>query len=348
MSLFAEIYKQLGSFTLDIKLEAENEVLGLLGASGCGKSMTLRCIAGIVKPDHGRIVLNGRVLFDSEERINLSPQQRGVGLMFQSYALFPNMTVAQNIAAGVKDKEKQPELVHKFCSLLQLDGMENRLPHQLSGGQQQRVALARMMASEPGLLMLDEPFSALDGQLRHTIEPEFAAALDAFEGAVLYVSHSISEIYRYCGRTAVMTDGRVVECAPTGQLFAQPSFVETARLLCCKNISPLTEIAGEYATASAWNMRLRFARPLDGCCQAGIHDDDLYFCDKAGENCFAAVVEQVYDRPRKAVVQVRLPGAREPLRVSCGRETAGRVSKMGTVYVCFPMEKLLPLREKER
>ena len=202
MSLFAEIYKQLGSFTLDIKLEAENEVLGLLGASGCGKSMTLRCIAGIVKPDHGRIVLNGRVLFDSEERINLSPQQRGVGLMFQSYALFPNMTVAQNIAAGVKDKAKQPELVRKFCSLLQLDGMENRLPHQLSGGQQQRVALARMMASEPGLLMLDEPFSALDGQLRHTIEPEFAAALDAFEGAVLYVSHSISEIYRYCGRSS--------------------------------------------------------------------------------------------------------------------------------------------------
>ena len=139
MSLFVEIEKQLGNFHLDVRFQAETETLALLGASGCGKSMTLKCIAGIMTPDRGRIVLNGRVLFDSEARIDLPPQQRRVGYLFQNYALFPTMTVEKNILCGIRSGSKAEkaaalaDTVRRFW----LEGLEHHYPAQLSGGQQQ-------------------------------------------------------------------------------------------------------------------------------------------------------------------------------------------------------------------
>ena len=139
MSLFVDIEKDLGSFHLKVSLETDGGITGLLGASGCGKSMTLRCIAGVETPARGRIVLDGRTLFDSEQRINLPPQQRGVGYLFQSYALFPTMTVRQNLLAGLhreKDKARKQTLYRQAVELLGLAGLEQRRPAELSGGQQ--------------------------------------------------------------------------------------------------------------------------------------------------------------------------------------------------------------------
>ena len=161
MSLEVDIKKHLSSFDLDISLTAGNETLGFLGASGCGKSFTLRCIAGVETPDEGRIVVNDKVFFDSEKKINLSPQERKTALLFQNYQLFPNLSVAENVAAGMDpkmDKEERAELVHKYLALFGLAGFEKRYPMRLSGGQQQRVALARMLAARPKILMFDEPF----------------------------------------------------------------------------------------------------------------------------------------------------------------------------------------------
>ena len=180
MSLEVNIEKKLNGFTLRSEFTAGDTATALLGASGCGKSMTLRCIAGIVKPDMGRIVLDGRVLFDSEQHIDLPPQQRGVGLLFQNYALFPNMTVEQNILCGLKaekDKAARKARCEEMLRAMRLEELASRRPAELSGGQQQRTALARILVGKPKILMLDEPFSALDSYLREEVEGEVGALL---------------------------------------------------------------------------------------------------------------------------------------------------------------------------
>ena len=151
--------------------------------------MTLKCIAGIEKPDRGTITLDGRVLFDSEKHINLTPQQRRVGYPFQQYALFPNMTAAQNILCVIRtgSRTEKKETLAALLRTFRLEGLEKKLPAQLSGGQQQRVALARILASEPQAILLDEPFSALDSYLKW--ELELGDLLGAFDGPILWVSH---------------------------------------------------------------------------------------------------------------------------------------------------------------
>lgn len=200
MSLQMDFRKSLGDFSLDVSVEAGTETLGFLGASGCGKSLTMRCIAGIETPDEGRIVVNGTVYFDSAAKINLSPQQRKTALLFQNYMLFPNMTIEQNVAAGIPktvSKGDRDAIVATELKRFSLEGFSKRYPAQLSGGQQQRVALARMLAARPGILMLDEPFSALDSHLKSVLEQNLVDLFEAFEGTILYVSHDIDEALRF-------------------------------------------------------------------------------------------------------------------------------------------------------
>ena len=211
MALLVDIEKRLGDFRLDVKLEVGNEVLGLVGNSGCGKSLTLRCIAGIEKPDRGRIVLDGVTLFDSEKHVNLTPQKRHTGLMFQNYALFPNMTVRQNIRAGtLRDRQTEQERDRKVNDIMDsfgLSALAQHYPRQLSGGQQQRTALARILVSEPWILMLDEPFSALDSELKFRMEREVREVIDRFGKTTLLVSHDRGEAYRLCSRIAMVHEG---------------------------------------------------------------------------------------------------------------------------------------------
>ena len=212
MALSVSIKKRLRTFTLDVNVQVErpSEVLGLLGASGCGKSMTLKCIAGIERPDSGRIVLGDRVLFDSAQRIDLPPQERRVGYLFQNYALFPNMTVLQNVMCGARggSKAERRSCAERQIAAMRLQGLEGARPAELSGGQQQRCAMARILANDPEVILLDEPFSALDGYLRWQLELELSDTLRSFPGGTVFVSHNRDEVYRMCDTVCVLSDGR--------------------------------------------------------------------------------------------------------------------------------------------
>ena len=186
MELEVKIRKKLRGFDLAVEFSVRDEVLALLGASGCGKSMTLKCIAGIEKPDEGRILLNGRTLFDSEKGVNLAPQKRRVGYLFQDYALFPNMTVAENITFSARGtKEEKRKLLERELARFSLAGLENSYPKELSGGQNTRLALAKMLLEKPDLLVLDEPTNHLDVDAKE----ELKRALKAYKGSILLICH---------------------------------------------------------------------------------------------------------------------------------------------------------------
>ena len=257
MSLVVDIEKKLGSFTLHTQFETDSGTMALLGASGCGKSVTLKCIAGIMTPDKGRIVLDGETLFDSEQRIDLMPQQRRVGYLFQQYALFPNMTVSQNIQCGIRtgsrgEKQRQAaEQMRRF----RLEGLEKKYPAQLSGGQQQRVALARILASEPRAILLDEPFSALDSYLKWNLELELAELLSGFGGPILWVSHDLGECCRNCRRVCVMENGVSAPVTDMDTLLRHPATQSAARLTGCRNFLPAHRCAGGVSV-DGWNIVL--------------------------------------------------------------------------------------------
>jgi molybdate transport system ATP-binding protein len=261
--LKVDITKKLNNFTLKVAFSAGHETLAVLGPSGCGKSMTLKCIAGVETPDEGYIELNGRVLFDKRKKINLPPQQRRVGYLFQNYALFPNMTVEQNIAAAIQGaKQTKKELVEEKIKAFYLEGLEKVYPGQLSGGQQQRVALARLMAQNPEILMLDEPFSALDNYLRWQLEQEVAEILQRYRKPVLLVSHNLKEVYRLCDRVAVLNNGKLEAIALKQELFQIPRTVTAARLVGYKNISRIERLGEKRVKAIDWGVELDLKRPV--------------------------------------------------------------------------------------
>jgi len=307
MALLVDMEKKLGDFHLKVQFEAGDETLALLGASGCGKSLTLRCIAGIEKPDQGRIVLDGVTLFDSERRINLTPQQRHTGLMFQNYALFPNMTVAQNIRAGArreKDTAKRERTVTETMESFQLTELAEHYPHQLSGGQQQRVALARMLVSDPGILLLDEPFSALDSHLRYHLEQEVLQVIRKFGKTVLLVSHDRHEVYRMADSIAILDRGRVDTVGPKEAVYSDPKTTAGAILTGCKNISRARVLDESHVYASDWDMTLTV--PVKGRRVTAVGIRSHAIAHGAGENPFSCAVTEVNANPFSLTTQVRL------------------------------------------
>ena len=301
MSLEVNIEKKLDGFTLRAAFTAGNTSTALLGASGCGKSMTLRCIAGIVKPDRGRIVLDGRVLFDSAQHIDLPPQQRGVGLLFQNYALFPNMTVEQNILCGLKT-EKDPAARRAACAemlrAMRLETLAKRYPAQLSGGQQQRAALARILVGKPRILMLDEPFSALDSYLREEVEGEVGSLLANFAGTALLVTHNRDEAYRLCKEMIVLNEGQVLRAGKTKEVFADPQSVAAARLTGCKNILPCTPLDSRTVRLDGWGTTLRLTLPVPaGCTAVGIRAHDFAPCAPAAPNALPVQLNSTSENP---------------------------------------------------
>ncbi len=223
--LKVKIKKQLDNVVLDIDFETNDEILGLIGASGSGKSMTLKCIAGIEKPDEGIIKLNDRVLFDSERKINLRPQDRKIGYLFQNYALFPQMTVRKNIQVSVNKKYNDADKdskINEIINLLNLKGLEKRYPNELSGGQQQRVAFARIIVNEPDFLLLDEPFSALDAFLRWNIAKELKDIIKKLNKSAIFVTHNVNEVYYLCKNAIVLDKGKEIERNSVKDLIDNP------------------------------------------------------------------------------------------------------------------------------
>ena len=299
MSLEVDIKKRFGTFELDVQLQAGSETLGLLGASGCGKSLTMRCIAGIERPDEGRIVVNDTVFFDSKAGVNLTPQERKTALLFQNYMLFPNLTVEENVGAGIGKnvpKDERARIIEGELQRFGLSGFNRRYPSQLSGGQQQRVALARMLAARPGILMLDEPFSALDAHLKGVLEQNLVSLFDAFEGTILYVSHDIDEALRFCDRIAVMEAGHVMEQETGEELVANPRSTAGIKLSGCKNATPVTRVDETHVWSAKWGVTVEVDGPVaDDVAYLGVRARYLEQVDGPGVNCYRMRVDRASD-----------------------------------------------------
>ena len=263
--LIVNIQKKLQNFVLDASFTTREKPLGLLGGSGAGKSFILRCVAGLETPDRGQIILNGRILYDSERGINLPSCQRNIGYLFQNYALFPHLTIAENIAFALPKGLSSlliKQRVEQLLVSVQLGGMGDRYPRELSGGQQQRVALARALASEPEALLLDEPLSALDTHLRDQVEKLIISTVKRHEGVTLFVTHNLEEAYRVCENLLVIDGGKIIAQGSKQNIFEHPSAVRVAELTGCKNFSPAIAENQHEIEALDWGCILKTAEPL--------------------------------------------------------------------------------------
>ncbi|MGG7144584.1 sulfate/molybdate ABC transporter ATP-binding protein [Clostridium nigeriense] len=298
MSLFVDIKKKLKGFYLNVSFETNGDYLGILGASGSGKSMTLKCIAGIETPDEGIIVLNGKVLFDSKNKINLKPQERNIGYLFQNYALFPNMTVEENIGIGlVTSKSEKKKKVNEMINLFDLQGLEKKYPNELSGGQQQRVALARCIIYKPDILMLDEPFSALDSYLKEKLQTEVLELLNIYEGEVLMVTHSRDEVYKFCKNIVVVEKGNSILIGNTKEIFENPKIKEVAILTGCKNISRCEIISDNKVYALDWDITLEVEQKINNKINyIGIRAHNFEIIDNICENSKRNIIECKIDK----------------------------------------------------
>ena len=208
-----------GPFELDVNFEvSRDEIVTLFGHSGAGKTTILRMIAGLTAPDEGFIEVDGEVWFDSARGVHKPVQQRGVGFVFQDYNLFPNMTVRENLRYAVKDK-KDMHLIDSFLDMTHLTELGNHKPHTLSGGQKQRVALLRALLNKPKLFLLDEPFSALDLDLRNKLQDEVISLYRRFRIPVVFVSHDVGEVFKLSHRVFVMKDGEIVKSGQVSEVF---------------------------------------------------------------------------------------------------------------------------------
>ena len=347
MSIFVDIEKNYGSFRLKMKFETGDDTLALLGASGCGKSLTLKCIAGIETPDRGKIVVDDVVLFDAEKKINLTPQQRRTGLMFQNYALFPNMTVLQNIRAGAsreKDKAKREAAVAAVLDSFGLTELADRLPHQLSGGQQQRVALARILVSDPKILLLDEPFSALDSHLRFRLEREVKQVIREFGKTVLLVSHDRDEVFRMSNRVAIVENGSVTAIGTNKEVFSAPRTVGGAALTGCKFLSKVERRGENKVFALDWGMELTIPENTGEITAVGMRMHDIR--PGPGENGFVCRVVEEIENPFSYTLMLRPVDAAEgtSFGYTINKENWEQ-NKTPEVQIHIPMDAILLLRD---
>ncbi len=224
MSLTVQLKKRVPGFSLDVQWEMENELTVLFGHSGSGKSMTLQFIAGLAEPDEGRICFDDKVLFDKASRVNVPPQNRSVGYVVQDRVLFPHMTVRQNIAFGLRNvpNDEKDKRIREMIKLLYLDGLEDKFPARISGGEKQRVTLARALIGRPKVLLLDEPFSALDNPLRIEMRDLLRDIRYRFDVPIILVSHDMLETYSIADKIVIYGQGRVVRTGTPQEIFSNP------------------------------------------------------------------------------------------------------------------------------
>lgn len=277
--------KSLGTFNLDISLEVNNELMVLFGPSGSGKTLTLQCIAGLIKADSGFMRLNGIPYFDSTDGVSLPLNKRRIGYVFQDYALFPHMTVYDNISYSISKEPKKviKEKVSELLSILRLEGLENRYPSELSGGQRQRVAIARALIFRPSLFLLDEPFAALDHPVRSKLRVDLKRIRNKFSAPTIMVTHDLEEAFILGNRIAVMNEGRIEQVGTREDVFYRPKSKKVAKFLGIKNI-----FKGKIGSAAEDHLLLdadgfRVTAPLGSPLQVG---ECVEFCIRPEEVMF--------------------------------------------------------------
>ncbi|MCI0685141.1 MAG: ABC transporter ATP-binding protein [Gemmataceae bacterium] len=252
----------------------------LFGPSGCGKTTTLRCLAGLERPEEGRIAFEGTPWFDADRRVYLTPQQRGIGYLFQEYALFPHLTVGGNIAYGLRGvpRRERRRLVGEMLGLFRLGGLEDRYPNQVSGGEQQRIALARVLVRRPRLLLLDEPLSALDQPTREQLRPELRRLLVEFGIPVVLVTHDRTEAVALSDHLIVLDHGRGRQQGAAEEVFNRPADVGVARIVGMENVQPgrVLHTDGGLATVEIEGMQLIALAPTSLV-------EQVYVCIRAEE-----------------------------------------------------------------
>ena len=352
--LHASFEKNYAGFRLRVAFAAKGGALGLLGASGSGKSLTLRSIAGLESPDAGRIVLNERVLFDSPSGVCLRPAARRIGLVFQDYALFPHLTARQNVAFGLDGLpgEECRKRIARWAQVLQIEPLLDRYPAALSGGQRQRVALARALVTEPEALLLDEPFSALDPHLRRHVEEQLKAILRHYGGATIFVTHDRDEAYRFCQDLVVLSAGEVAAAGPKRGVFARPEWLAVARLTGCKNFSSARATSLDSVQAFDWDCTLRVSGPVPhGTNFVGIRAHHVEVAaESSAENALPCWLVDQVESPFEITLHLRLhappqPGDRPHLEAEMPHAAWAKLSRIQQPWkAVLEPERLLLLR----
>ena len=321
MSLEFSATTKLGDFQFEAAFEVRNEIVVLFGHSGAGKSLTLQMTAGLITPERGRIAIGGEIVFDADRGINLSPQRRTTGYVVQDLALFPHMTVAQNVAFGIAGRKVETtRQVTELMTTLGLEGYADRLPRSLSGGQQQRVALARALGRGANLLLLDEPFSALDESLRTNLRRELLRLRADMGLSIVFVTHDLREAHLLADRIAVFDEGRLLQFESRDTVFRHPASRRVAELTGVANI-----LGGIVVAEGAGHVRVR-AGPLElVCAQArpqfvpGRAVDVAFRAERVvlrrgvaaetpGENVFAAEIVEEFAYGSGHTLRMRLVG----------------------------------------
>ena len=315
MSIYVDINKKLGNFNLNVKFNTDSKSTALFGLSGSGKSVTLKCIAGIIKPDSGKIVINGKVLFDSDKKINLPPQKRNIVYLPQNYALFPNMNIRENICCGLyrfKSNERK-SLCDEYIKRFKLEDVAELYPHQISGGQQQRVALARALATKPKLLLLDEPFSALDAQLKLQLELDMIDTLKEFEGSVIFVSHNKDEVCSLCESVCVINDG-ISDIVKSIEYVLNNPLTKTEALL--SGIENIGEINSFFVTEFGFKVK-NTADELYK--QIGIKSNDIKINPEKCDILFEATIKNTLKDPSNNYIILQADDSSKPLIVAVNK-----------------------------
>lgn len=340
---FALTVHQVAHISLDAELSCQGgELLALVGPSGSGKSTLLRAIAGLYRPAQGRITCGDACWFDHAKGINLPPQQRHVGFVPQHYGLFPHMTALHNVMAGLSHlpAKLREERAGSWLAKVHLSGLEQRRPAELSGGQQQRVALARALAREPSILLLDEPFSAVDRATRETLYIELAELKRELALPIIMVTHDLNEALLLADRMTLLSRGHTLQSGSPRQVLAQPISETAARLVGVRNLfdgevlrhdpaagvtwlkAGESEIAGKMAEAWAPGSRVRWMVPGSGVRLRSAARGDL----PAGVNRLRITVKTVLPLGEECRVTALLPGIADPLHIQIPFRLAQQLS----------------------
>nr|WP_141734147.1 molybdate ABC transporter permease subunit [Oligoflexus tunisiensis] len=305
-TLALHIIKQLQGFVLDLQFQSTSRRIAILGPSGSGKSLFLRCLAGLEQPDAGWIQVDHKILFDRESHVNRKPKAREAGLLLQHYALFPHMSIRDNILFGMKTPNRRG--ADAWLEKIHLLQRAEQRPPQLSGGQQQRVALARALAAEPQLLLLDEPFTALDAHLRDRLEQQLVADLYHFPGRLFLVTHNVEEAWRICDELILLDEGRVIRHGPKAEVFADPQNVAAAQLTGCKNLAEVTSRKGSTVTVEAWNCDLELPGDAPDCSWIGIRAHHIALSNASSHeaNTFPCWLTRISEAPHRLTFFLKL------------------------------------------